>query len=195
MEMKEGLMGKAVIFDGFPDAGGDLFVRLAEEELRGKGWDPSTVVLRERRLAPCVGCFDCWLATPGVCRQKDEGPDISRLYQAADVILILTPVTFGGYSSAAKRLLDRMLPTLLPFFHVVHGEVHHELRYRRNPVWLTVGVLPAAGREEAEELFRRLFRRNALNNQGQSMAMASVAAGIAPGDFRGVMGSLIEEVS
>ncbi len=188
-------MGKAVIFDGFLDSGGDLFVRLAEEELRGKGWEPSTVVLRERKLAPCVGCFDCWLATPGVCRQKDEGPDLSRLYQGADVILILTPVTFGGYSSTAKRLLDRTLPTLLPFFHVVHGEVHHELRYRRNPSWLVVGVLPSSGPEEAEELFRRLFRRNALNNQGARMAMATAATDVSPEGFRGVMVSLIEEVA
>jgi hypothetical protein len=71
-------------------------------------------------------------------------------------------VTFGGYSAELKKMLDRMICLVLPFFTKVNGEVHHARRYDRYPRLVGVGVLPARD-AESERLFAALVARNAIN--------------------------------
>jgi multimeric flavodoxin WrbA len=190
-------MATALIFDGFPAPGAEREKTLVAVtgELAARGWTWETVALRERKLAPCTGCFSCWLKTPGVCMHRDDGPDLLRRFQAADLVVLVTPVTFGGHSSSTKRLLDRLVPTALPFFTLVEGEVHHVPRYRKNPAWIVVGVLTArAGKTDsgAGKLFRELFRRNTLNNADPRTALAVVRAGAAGEEARAAFAASLE---
>jgi hypothetical protein len=59
-------------------------------------------------------------------------------------------------------MVDRFLPTLLPYFGVYHGEVHHRPRYARYPRWVGIGVQHARDAEEAD-LFKLVVARNAIN--------------------------------
>ena len=79
-----------------------------------------------------------------------------------DGVVMVTPVTFGGYSSLLKRALDRIIPMISPFFATVGGETHHRLRYKRQPRFAVVGVTSDDYAEEAQ-VFRTLVARNALN--------------------------------
>jgi len=74
----------------------------------------------------------------------------------------VTPLTFGGYSSQLKKLLDRFIPVLDPRFTIVGGEVHHLLRYQRYPKTIGLGTLPSPD-PDAEGLFAKLVARNGLN--------------------------------
>ena len=155
---------KALILDG-SHAGDNLSQRAHEcvlQELSRRGWETSTLVLRDKQIGPCIECFGCWLETPGLCRIPDDGPAISRSIIQSQLAVFLTPLTFGGYSSHLKKALDRSICLISPFFTSIGGEVHHETRYRQYPRFLAIGT---AHREDAasEQIFERLVGRNAIN--------------------------------
>ena len=119
--------------------------------------------LRNENIAGCLGCFGCWLKTPGECIINDSGRDLARKFIQSDVLFLLTPVTFGMYSSVLKKALDRLpCPVLMPFFENINGEIHHEKRYEKYPLLVAVGVLPNSD-PESETIFTTLVQRNALN--------------------------------
>lgn len=130
--------------------------------LAGRRHDVELVKLRGLEIVPCAGCFGCWTRTPGECVIEDGARDVLRSYVGSDIVAYVTPVTFGGYSSQLKKMLDRFIPVLDPRFTTVGGEVHHLLRYRRYPKTIGIGTLPSPD-PEAERLFAGLVARNGLN--------------------------------
>ncbi len=131
-------------------------------ELRTRGHPANALVLRDISIAYCLGCFDCWLKTPGVCRTHDAGPGVASEFINSDVVIFLTPVTFGGYSSELKKALDRVMGLVSPFFIRVEGEVHHKERYEQYPRLLAIGLMEE-GNPEKETIFHALVHRNAIN--------------------------------
>lgn len=121
-----------------------------------------TVVLRDLPVAYCQGCFNCWTDTPGTCKIDDKGRDLSHDFSVSDVVVLVTPLLFGSYSSETKKMLDRALGTLLPFFRQIDGEVHHMPRYAYPPALgiLAVETTPDA---DSEQTVRVLALRNAIN--------------------------------
>jgi len=155
---------KALVLDGSRE--GDpltpVAVRGMTSALAGRADAVELVKLREVAVAPCTGCFGCWTRTPGECVIEDGARDLLRSYVGSDIVAYVTPVTFGGYSSQLKKLLDRFIPVLDPRFTIVKGEVHHLLRYPRYPKTIGLGTLPSPD-PEAERLFAALVSRNGLN--------------------------------
>lgn len=80
----------------------------------------------------CIGCFGCWLKTPGRCIIKDNFQTMGERLAASDEILIISKATFGSYSSAVKNVLDRSIAYVLPYFSIRNGEMHHGERYHKN---------------------------------------------------------------
>ncbi|MDD4903095.1 MAG: flavodoxin family protein [Candidatus Bipolaricaulis sp.] len=144
-----------------------------QQALADAGHLAEVIPLRERTIAPCRGCFGCWIKTPGECVIDDDGRAVARSIARCDVLVYLTPVTFGGVSSELKKALDRMIPNLSPFFARVCGETHHQRRYRKTPRWIGLGVLSQPDCE-AERVFKTLVERNALNLQSERVAAAVV---------------------
>lgn len=156
---------KALVLDGSRE--GDSLTPVAvlgmTSALAGRVDFVELVKPRELAIAPCAGCFGCWTRTPGECVIKDDARDVVGSYVGSDLVVYVTPVTFGGYSSELKKLLDRIILSVLdPRFTVVGGEVHHRLRYRRFPKTVGFGTLPSPD-PEAERLFARLVARNGIN--------------------------------
>ncbi|HWR57614.1 MAG TPA: NAD(P)H-dependent oxidoreductase [Thermodesulfovibrionales bacterium] len=126
-------------------------------------WRVETVILHERKIARCSGCFGCWTKTPGVCVIDDFGRELAEKAVQCDLMLCLTPIAFGGYSSELKKAVDRFAcPMQLPFFTKIDGEVHHKARYESLPRLICIGVLPGP-EDESERLFTKLVKRNAIN--------------------------------
>jgi hypothetical protein len=86
-----------------------------------------------------------------------------------DLTVYLTPVTFGGYSSVLKTMVDRLIPNVLPFFKKIDGEIHHTPRYERYPALVAIGVQSEAD-AEAERIFKTLVSRNAINYHAPAQA-------------------------
>lgn len=168
----------AVLLDG--ERPGESLLESArgalESGLAARGWVVRAFRLREIAVASCTGCFGCWIKTPGECVQADDAREIARAVIGARLLAVLTPVTFGGYSSTAKRAIERLMPLLSPLFETIGGEVHHRRRYPRFPDLLAVGVQDRSD-PEAADLFRALVARNAINVHSRVHRVFLVPAG------------------
>lgn len=125
--------------------------------------------LREMKLAHCLGCFNCWVKTPGICVEADAGREIAKAVIRSDVAVFFTPVTFGGYSPELKKIFERFIQLISPFFQMDHGEVHHPPRYTRRPRLVMIGVQRHNNPAEAH-IFKTLAGRNAINFHPPSYA-------------------------
>ena len=131
--------------------------------------------LREIPVADCVGCFGCWIKTPGQCVIDDAARDIALKLPNSDLTVYVTPVVFGGYSYELKKILDRQISAILPFFKKVHGELHHPPRYEKTGKLAAIGVLPGPN-PQSEEIFKTLLYRNSLNKQATHHSTAIIYA-------------------
>jgi multimeric flavodoxin WrbA len=170
---------KAVFFKGSPPAGRDLLCNRASAAVMARtktlDWEIKSFALAGMDIKACRGCFSCWVKTPGRCVIDDDQEAILRATAVSDMVIWLTPITFGGYSPELKKALDRIIPVLLPFFARVRGETHHPLRYPLRRRLLVIGTQ----REEdpdSEGVFRHLVGRNALN-MGDAQASTVVFNG------------------
>lgn len=153
----------AVLLNGLRDGDATPALETAVfQRLGACGHTTEHFVLRRMHIAPCTGCFGCWIKSPGICVQDDDGRAVARAMIEADLVVLLTSVAFGGYSSELKKALDRAIGNILPFFGRFHGEVHHRPRYERGPVFVGVGVVDKPD-EEAVRIFATLVERNAVN--------------------------------
>ncbi len=183
----------AVVLDGFLDETGQDALAALRDALGSARFEVEVIALRTKTIAPCVGCFGCWVKTPGECVIDDEGRDVARSLARADVIVHFTPVTFGGVSSELKKALDRIIPNISPFFAKVQGETHHQKRYAQPPSLIGLGVLPTPDRE-AEALFKTLVEDNATNLRSPRTAVAVVALD-RPDTFKEILHGLVEAVT
>jgi multimeric flavodoxin WrbA len=169
---------KAILLDGSNN--NDETARRVRATLTGqllsRGWQVQHVQLCEKKIGNCAGDFFCWIRTPGVCNVNDENRDIAEAVVASDLMVYLTPITFGGYSSTLKRMVDHQIQNILPFFSQIAGETHHQKRYAKYPDFLALGWMEQND-EQAGALFRQLAARNALNFYAQKSACGVLQAG------------------
>ena len=132
------------------------------EELKKLNWDITSIVLEDKNIDYCTGCFGCWVQTPGECVFKDYEENVVRNMVHSDLIIYLTPIMFGGYSSILKKALDRQIGRVLPYFMKIDDEVHHPKRYEKQQSLLSIGLLNKLDTEK-EEIFKTLVARNAIN--------------------------------
>jgi multimeric flavodoxin WrbA len=155
---------KAILLDGSfaNDTTGERIRSALTWHLQNRGWNIETIILREKKIGQCTGNFLCWIRTPGVCHLNDNNRLVAGVIAASDLMVYLTPLTFGGYSSALKRMVDHQIQNISPFFTKVEGETHHQHRYQKYPDFLAVGWMEK-GDPSAEAIFRHLVQRNAIN--------------------------------
>ncbi|WP_037291202.1 flavoprotein [Saccharibacillus sacchari] len=110
----------------------------------------------------CTGCFGCWTRTPGTCVLKDEYRHLGARLAACDEMVLISRCTYGGYSPFVCNVLNRMLPYVLPYFRMLKGQMHHQLRYEQTVkfnVYFYGEDLTANERQTAQEL----VQANSLN--------------------------------
>lgn len=78
----------------------------------------------------CVGCFGCWIKTPGQCVIKDNLCDMGKSIAEANAVIIISQCVYGCFSPQVKAVLDRCISYVHPFFTFRGGEMHHRTRYR-----------------------------------------------------------------
>ena len=166
---------KALILDGSlaHDGMADRLVTTLRAQLGTQAYEVEHVPLRERRIGNCAGDFFCWVRNPGVCMTDDDNRALAAKMVQCDLLILLSPVTFGGYSSTLKRMLDHMIQNIMPFFTQIDGEVHHKARYGRYPNLLVIGWMDEPD-ATSETVFRHLVKRNAINMYARTTVNAVV---------------------
>ncbi len=166
---------KALILDGSPagDSTGGRIAAILEKHFAAKGYEAEHVVLRDKTLGHCRGCFQCWFKTPGVCIIDDDNRELSRKFIQSDLTIFLTPVAFGAYSPEMKAMLDHLIANISPFFTTIDGETHHRMRYDRYPDVMIAGWIDQPDQTQ-EALFSHLAWRNTINFNGERRAWGIV---------------------
>ncbi len=132
-------------------------------QLQKNGHDVQHIVLMDKNIHTCTGCFGCWVKTPGACVIADDSQAINRAVIQSDFVLWASPLVMGFPSAYLKTKLDRSIPLVHPYFEVVNDEAHHLPRYERYPVF---GLLVQPGEQddaESVDIVSQIFARTALN--------------------------------
>ena len=186
---------QALVLNGARDARDftNEVCEMATSALEGGGWETDCYTLREIKIADCSGCGGCALKTPGLCVLPDAANEIMGKQACSDLFVLLTPLTFGGYSSQLKKMLDRTMGMCIPVHRFYRGELHHALRYPR-PAWLLgIGVAPVYD-EASARVFDLLIERTALNYHSPSFASQVLAEGQEAEQVRGAVQALISRL-
>ena len=157
---------KITILNGNPDADNaafDDYLKRLSDELVSDGHAVTVFELREMDIRYCIGCFGCWVKTPGECITADESRDVCRGYINSDFVLWASPVTMGFYSALLKKVTDKFISLVHPYVEFVQGESHHTARYDKYPL---TGLLLEKGDYTDDDDIRiisDIHRRTVLN--------------------------------
>jgi len=142
--------------------GYDLLEETRKVAQQSKNEIMDAVELNGDTIKPCIGCFGCWIRTPGICAVTDDGMNrLAELQIQSDIIILISEICYGGYSYDIKAFLDRSIPNLSPFFEFRKGDMRHKLRYDRFPV--PISIVYGDYSQQESETFLDLAARNNLN--------------------------------
>lgn len=122
------------------------------------------IIKPDGRLCRCLGCFGCWLKTPGKCVIADGYEDLGALWGHSDEAIVISRCVYGGLSPFAKNVFDRSIGYVHPDFRRRGGEMHHRRRYG-NTVRLSVYFYGETSDRE-KETARRIMSAVAENFGG-----------------------------
>lgn len=121
-----------------------------------------TVISNNDSIRSCVGCFGCWVKTPGKCVIHDSYNNIGQTISRCDEVIIISKCCYGGYSPFVKNVLDRSISYIHPYFTVRNGEIHHKSRYKKK-VSIKVYFYSMDVTKEEMQVAKELVRANGIN--------------------------------
>ena len=109
----------------------------------------------------CIGCFSCWVKHPKRCALSDDYSNIVDYLKESDELILISKCRYGCYSSSVKRVLERCIGYVLPYFVIRNNEIHHESRYDKT-IKLSVYFYGDITCED-KECINKLVKANAIN--------------------------------
>ena len=100
------------------------------------GAEIELIYVADLDVKPCLGCFTCWLKTPGRCVHRDDMAPGSKArvlekVAASDVLVLGTPLYADGMTGTMKTMIERFVPLVEPYFESVDGRTRHPGRQGR----------------------------------------------------------------
>lgn len=124
----------------------------------------TNVRFHEHEIHSCIGDFGCFFKTPGKCIFKDVIREVPEQYIGSNLVVLITAVTFGGYSSLFAKAFDRIAIQLEShLFMYSEGEIHRHRRYNKEYPSLFVIGIEETRRMENRSVFKTLVQRNAFH--------------------------------
>lgn len=155
---------KITILNGNPEPSPfDTYLAQLTSALEGEGHTLTRLDLRDMSLRYCVGCWGCWVKTPGECVADEVSLEMGRAVINADFVLWAAPLKMGFPTALLKMAMDKHLPLIHPYMVVDHMEAHHLRRYPRSP---RLGLLleKEADTDDRDlQIVTDIFCRTALN--------------------------------
>ena len=113
-----------IILKGSPRLHGNSSVladRLAEGA-REVGAEVESIFLQDMHIEPCSACDSCQNSPEGGCIIEDDMQTLYPRLQAADVIVLASPVYWFTYSAQLKACIDRWYAFETPKGSVLRGK-------------------------------------------------------------------------
>ncbi|MBI4796186.1 MAG: flavodoxin family protein [Deltaproteobacteria bacterium] len=106
---------------------------------RRAGAVAETLYLRNYKISHCLGCYNCWLQSPGQCVQKDDMTEkLFDLYLQADLVVLASPIYHATMNARMKLFVERTLPMMDPLKEAPAGGTPH--RFEKMPKVVTLSV-------------------------------------------------------
>lgn len=134
------------------------------------------IVSDDGTINKCIGCFGCWVKTPGVCIIKDKYQNMGELLSTSDEVIIVSRCFYGGFSPFIKNVMDRSISYVHPYFETRNGEMHHKPRYDHQismKVWFYGENITDQEKGTAEELIQANSINLACNLAGVNYVQAA----------------------
>ncbi len=158
-------MSKIVILNGSPRMKGNTsgliesFIKGAEE----KGHTFSLFNLQQMNIHPCLGCCGGGKDSESPCVQKDDMIQIYPAYEAADILVLASPMYYWSISAQLKMAFDRL-------FAVAEKDANC-----RNPKKDCILLMASEGdtvsnREPVEHYYHSLLKHLGWNSLGEVYA-------------------------
>ena len=87
----------------------------------------------DEEIKACIGCWSCWLKTPGKCVFKDALAEKYQAYMDSDTVILLMDTAQGFINHKAKAFFDRIIVLYHPYLVFKSGEFRHKRRYKSYP--------------------------------------------------------------
>ncbi|MCP4164748.1 MAG: hypothetical protein GY759_02505 [Chloroflexi bacterium] len=106
------------------------------EGMEAAGAETELIHIRKLDLEVCIGCYTCWVRTPGECIHKDKDSMVAAMehYNTADLVIFGTPLYHFSMSGIMKTFIDRTLPRIEPWL-IPHPDIpnvtYHPERYHK----------------------------------------------------------------
>ncbi len=117
--------------------------------------------LEKMDIQPCRNCGGCSTKTPGECLFKDDTPEVMKSLVKSNLVIMATPIRFGGFNSILKKALDKCALLGLPFFKVDKGSLYHPGRYGETMFTSLIIGISRSHSEKQKQSFRQLAKQNA----------------------------------
>jgi len=134
---------KIIAINASPTMKNGMTSALMENVLEGAkeaGAEVEVIYSQKLKINYCIGCFNCWVKTPGVCIHKDDMVLLLEKVKEADCIMVCTPLYADGMTAQMKTVIDRMIPLIDPHIENVDGHNRHVKRLKKLPAIALLSV-------------------------------------------------------
>ena len=118
----------------------ETFVLKIINEIISESTQISYFNLNEKEIKSCIGCWDCWWKTPGLCRHADDANEILKAIINSDLVIYVSPLLLGMYSAMLKKFHDRTIPLIHPYVEIRNKEVHHKKDIQNIRKWVLLSM-------------------------------------------------------
>lgn len=147
--------------EGKSQIGSELF-----QGLIAKGIQADYISLDGVQVKPCVSCGGCTYKTYGKCVVRDDGDWIYPKVIEADVLIFVTPITFGSYSFKMKRVVDKFGLIMDRHYFLDNRELVKGGMQGRQFKFFVLGIKENCIDEEIEA-FQKLHSENLIITRGK----------------------------
>jgi multimeric flavodoxin WrbA len=130
--------------------------------LKKGGFNISEIMIHEKTIKPCLGCFSCWSTSPGKCVLRDDMDNLLPILYQADLIVYAVPLYIYSVPGPVKTFMDRQIPLAEGYMIEMEGLTAHPRRNKEKT--LKAFVLSVAGFPEKVHfdamiaMFKKFFR-------------------------------------
>lgn len=129
------------------------------EGAKAAGAEAEEIFLAKKEIKHCLGCFTCWIKTPGRCAIDDDMAGLLAKYMASDIVVLAAPLYCDNVNGIMKDFMDRSVPIFDPHIQMLdENDPKRQEEIKKFPKLVIISNCGEAGQENFEVL-RSAFKR------------------------------------